>query len=125
MTGNDRALRGLPQYTAHHADLKLVGCLDARDKKCCVLVKSLDGDFAGDLENTTSSSGLWIVMQSADGKRCWPIAWRSKRQSSTASTICEIPGHPWDEKGLQRQISNGTLVSSKERRAFAVALMKR
>ena len=35
-----------------------------------------------------------------------------------------FPGHPWDEKILQRQIGVGTLVSSKERRALAVALMK-
>ena len=35
------------------------------------------------------SEALWIELQSADGKRCWPIAWRSKRQGSTASSTCE------------------------------------
>ena len=50
---------------------------------------SPDVDLAGDLETTKSTSGLWIEMQSADGKRCWPIAWRSKRQGSTASSTFE------------------------------------
>ena len=83
------ALRKLFQYIAHNADLELVDCLDARDKVCCVLVMSPDADLAGDLETTKSSSGFWIEMQSADGKRCWPFAWRSKRQGSTASSTCE------------------------------------
>ena len=54
-----------------------------------MLVMSPDADLAGDLETTKSTSGIWIEVQSADGKRCWPIAWRSKRQGSTASSICE------------------------------------
>ena len=77
-------------YIAHHADLELVGCLDAQDKESCVLVTYVsDADLAGDLETTKSTSGFWIEMQSADGKRCWPSAWRSKRQGSTASSTCE------------------------------------
>ena len=86
---HDRALRRLFQYIAHHAGLELGGCLDARDKESCVLVMSPDADIAGDLETTKSTSGFWIEMQPADGKRCWPIAWRSKRQGSTASSTCE------------------------------------
>ena len=54
-----------------------------------MLVMSPDADIAGDLETTKSTSGFWIEMQPADGKRCWPIAWRSKRQGSTASSTCE------------------------------------
>ena len=54
-----------------------------------MLVRSPDADLAGDLETTRSKSGLWIELQSADGKRCCPIAWRSKRQGSTASSTCE------------------------------------
>ena len=54
-----------------------------------MLVMSPDADLAGDLETTKSTSGLWIELQSADGKRCWPIAWRSTRQGSTASSTCE------------------------------------
>ena len=36
-----------------------------------------------------------------------------------------IPGHALHEKGLQRQIGDGTLVSSQERRALAVPLINR
>ena len=50
---------------------------------------SPDADIAGNLETTKSTSGLWIELQSADGKRCWPIAWRSKRLGSTASSTCK------------------------------------
>ena len=79
---HDRALRRLFQYMAHHADLELVGCLDAHGKGSCVLVMSPDADLAGDLETTKSTSGLWIEIQSADGKRCWPFAWPPKRQGT-------------------------------------------
>ena len=36
-----------------------------------------------------------------------------------------VPGHALHEKGLQRQIGVGTLVSSQERRALAVPLISR
>ena len=36
-----------------------------------------------------------------------------------------VPGHALHEKGLQRQIGVGTLVSSQERRALAVPLINR
>ena len=36
-----------------------------------------------------------------------------------------IPGHPWDEKGLQGQKGVGLLVGIQERRAFLVPLMNR
>ena len=42
-----------------------------------------------DLESTKSTSGLWLEPGSEDGKRCWPLSWRSKRQGSTASSTCE------------------------------------
>ena len=86
---HDRALRRLFQYIAHYADLDLVGNLDVRDKETFKLTMSRDADMAGDCETTKSTSGLRIELQSADGKRCWPIAWRSKRQGSTASSTCE------------------------------------
>ena len=54
-----------------------------------MLVMFPDVDLAGDFETTKSTSGLWVEMQPADGKRCWPIAWRSKRQGNTASSTCE------------------------------------
>jgi hypothetical protein len=86
---HDRALRRLFQYIAHHADVELVGSLAARDLEDCRLVMSPDADLAGDLETSKSTSGLWIEILSADGERSWPIAWRSKRQGSVASSTCE------------------------------------
>ena len=55
-----------------------------------MLVMSPGGDLAGDLETTKSSSRRRIETQSADDKRCWPIAWRSKRQGNTASSTYEV-----------------------------------
>ena len=85
-----RRIRSPPvSVNNHNADLDLVGSLDVRDKESFKLIMSPDADLAGDFETTKSTSGLWIELQSADGKRCWPIAWRSNRQSSTASSTCE------------------------------------
>eukprot|EP00972_Heterocapsa_arctica_P059558 8783674-Heterocapsa_arctica.AAC.1 len=50
---------------------------------------SPDADLQGDMETTKSTSGLWLEVRSADGARCWPLTWRSKRQGSTASSTCE------------------------------------
>jgi hypothetical protein len=55
----------------------------------CKIVMSPDADLAGDMETARSTSGLWLEMRSEDGERCWPLAWRSKRQGSTASSTCE------------------------------------
>eukprot|EP00972_Heterocapsa_arctica_P114768 16444207-Heterocapsa_arctica.AAC.1 len=41
------------------------------------------------METARSTSGLWLEVRSADGERCWPLSWRSKRQGSTASSTCE------------------------------------
>ena len=50
---------------------------------------SSEADLAGDLESSKSTSGLWLESQSADDKICWPLARKSKRQGSTASSTCE------------------------------------
>ena len=44
---------------------------------------------------------------------------------ASAVYLRSIPEHALHEKGLQRQIGDGTLVSSQERRALAVLLMNR
>ena len=85
----DRAFRWLYQHIARHAGLEHVGCLDVRDLEDCRLVMSPDADLEWDLETAKSTSGFWVEMQSADGERCWPTAWRSKRQGGTASSTCE------------------------------------
>ena len=87
---HDRALRRLMQYTQHAADLELVSELSSEDIQTAVLVMSPDADLAGDLESSKSTSGLRLELRSADDKRCWPLAWKSKRQGSTASSTCEV-----------------------------------
>jgi hypothetical protein len=86
---HDRALRRLMQYVQQSVDLELVSQLSSEDLQTAVLVMSPDSDLASDLESTKSTSGLWLELRSEDGKRCWPLAWRSKRQGSTASSTCE------------------------------------
>ena len=86
---HDRALRRLMQYVSHAADLELVSQLSSEDLQTAVLVMSPDADLAGDLETTKSTSGLWLELRSEDGRRCWPLSWRCKRQGSTASSTCE------------------------------------
>jgi hypothetical protein len=86
---HDRALTRLFQYIEHHPGVLLWGSLRSTDLADCVLVMSPDADLAGDMETTKSTSGLWLEVRSADGERCWPLAWRSKRQGSTASSTCE------------------------------------
>jgi hypothetical protein len=88
-TCHDRALMRLFQYIEHHPGVLLTGSLRSTDAADCVLAMSPDADLAGDMETTKSTSGLWLEVRSADGERCWPLAWRSKRQGSTASSTCE------------------------------------
>ena len=86
---HDRVLRRLMQYAQHATDLELVGEPSSEDLLTAILVMSPDADLAGDLESSKSTSGLWLELRSADDKRCWPRAWKSKRQGSTASSTCE------------------------------------
>ena len=86
---HDRALRRLMQYVRCSAGLELHGSLSKDDLSTAILVMSPDADLANDLETSKSTSGLWLELQSACGTRCWPLSWRSKRQSSTASSTCE------------------------------------
>ena len=86
---HDRALRRLMQYVSSAPNLRLRGSLSQDDLATAVLVMSPDADLAGDLETAKSTTGLYLELQSADGSRSWPLAWRSKRQGSTATSTCE------------------------------------
>ena len=86
---HDRHLHRLFQYLAHNADMELYGTLSVEDLDSCVLVMSVDADLASDMETAKSTSGMFLELRSADGARCWPLSWRSKRQGSTASSTCE------------------------------------
>ena len=55
-----------------------------------------------------------------------PAVRRVINRSSTGRCVPpSVPGHALHEKGLQKQISDGTLVSNKERRALAVPVINR
>ena len=86
---HDRALKRLFAYIAHHSDLELFGNISTADLSDCEVVMSPDADLNGDMETSKSTSGLWVELRSADGQRSWPLAWRSKRQGSTASSTPE------------------------------------
>ena len=86
---HDRALRRLFSYILHHADMELFGTIKTSDLQTCEIWMWPDADLNGDMETSKSTSGLWVELVSADGLRTWPIAWRSKRQGSTASSTPE------------------------------------
>ena len=53
----------------------------------CWIEAYVDADFAGEAEHTKSTSGMFIVLR---GKNTWfPLAWMSKRQTSTARSTTE------------------------------------
>ena len=64
-----------------------------------------------------------VAQQDGGGRGGW--ARRRVRDCSSRKLVPPIPGHALHEKGLQRQIGVGTLVSSQERRALAVPLINR
>ena len=86
---HDRALKRLMQYVSTKPHLQLRGQLSTDDLNDVVLVISPDADLAGDLETAKSTTGMFLELQSKDGTRFWPLAWRSKRQGSTATSTCE------------------------------------
>eukprot|EP00972_Heterocapsa_arctica_P018633 2754311-Heterocapsa_arctica.AAC.1 len=47
-----------------------------------------DADLAGDNHSSKATGGYWVELQCRD--HCWPLAWSSKRQTSTAISTAEI-----------------------------------
>ena len=86
---HDKALKRLMSYIEHNTHLKLVSRISTEDLKTAELHFWPDADHAGDHSTSKSTSGLWLALMSADGKRQWPLAWSSKKQESTSSSTCE------------------------------------
>ena len=76
-------------YILHHADMELFGTIKTSDFNTCEIWTFPGADLNGDMETSKSTSGLWVELVSGDGLRTWPLAWRSKRQGSTASSTPE------------------------------------
>ena len=72
-------------------------------------------------------------MYNSKGKRAWLFCVSTAGacrfgdvfvdQFSNSQLSFEIPGHPWDVKGLQKQKGVGLLVGIQERRALMVSVM--
>ena len=88
-TSHDRALKRLMQYVATKPDLRIHSTLSTEDFADAQLVMSPDADLAGDLETAKSTTGMFLELRSRDSARPWPLSWRSKRQGSTATSMCE------------------------------------
>ena len=121
--------------------MQLFGTIKSTDIDTCELWMSPDADLNGDMEMSMSTSGLWVELVSADGLRTWPLAWRSKRQGSTASftleaeTISMATGLKSDGLPMQylfsaafgrtvhlRRFGNNTTAISAARAGYSLAL---
>ena len=87
-------LAGLPRsctakslllHPAHRRHGALRHDQDEGSRQCEIWLPP-DADLNGDMETSEYTSGLWVELVSADGLHTWPLAWRSKRQGSTASS---------------------------------------
>ena len=83
---DDKRLRRLIGYMKRSRKFHLRGYVgDSLEN--CQLHLYVDADFCGEIEHTKSNSGMFLVMV---GPNTWfPLAWQSKRQSSTARSTTE------------------------------------
>ena len=63
-----------------------LGPLDLEDVQ---LVEWSDADWAGDAEDTKSTSGMLLELYNPKTGHRWPISWAVRRQGSTSSSIAE------------------------------------
>jgi len=82
----DRMLHRLMQYMHRSADYLMLGWAnDAPDDVYLELF--VDANFAGDKEDAKSTSGGWLVLKGPN--TCFPLAWISRKQTSTARSTTE------------------------------------
>ena len=79
----DRRLKRLMSYIAHHFDLKLEHKLSTSDRREAELVYSPDA--GGDIITTKATGGFWLEVRSKDGKHSWPVCWHSAAGSAEVS----------------------------------------
>jgi hypothetical protein len=103
----DRRLERLMSYIFHHAGLKQYYSLHPDDYKTAVLVFSPDAELGGDLSSTKSTYGMWLALESADGKRSWPIAWYCKKAGHTSGSTADAEVYALvgsNDLGLKREV---------------------
>jgi hypothetical protein len=85
---HDRSLQRLMSYTSCTAALKLTGSMRKGASAETKLVIWPDADLAGDKGSSKATGGYWCELQHGE-EHCWPLAWSSKRQTSTAISTAE------------------------------------
>ena len=84
------ALRCLMLYAQYAVDFELVIELSFDDLQTTILVMSPDADLAEDLKSSKRTFDLWLEMISADEKKCWPLAWKSKRHGPPRALYAKL-----------------------------------
>jgi hypothetical protein len=85
----DRRLERLMSYIFHHSSLKQHYTLHPDDLKTAVLVYYPDAELGGDLSSTKSTYGMWLALESLDGKRSWPLSWFCKKSGHTSGSTAD------------------------------------
>jgi hypothetical protein len=84
---HDRCLQRLMSYVSCSLDLRLTGSMPIGQASSARLVCWPDADLAGDKATARATGGFWVELECGDHK--WPLAWQSKRQTSTAISTAE------------------------------------
>ena len=82
-----RALQRLFSYIHGSLGLKLTGSMPVGLSKDSRLLCWPDADFAGDKGSSRATGGFGVELEC--GEHRWPLAWQSKRQTSTAISTAE------------------------------------
>ena len=103
----DRRLRRLMSYCAHHSPLALKHTLHPSDKSSVILEFSPDAELGGDPYTTKSTGGYWICLCSADGTRRWPLTWACKKSPHSPGSTAD--SESWQvvgahDQGLKREV---------------------
>lgn len=103
----DRRLERLMAYIFHHAGLKQYHTLHPDDCKTAVLVYSPDAELGSDTSSTKSSYGMWLALESEDGKRSWPLGWFCKKAGHTSCSTADSEVYALigaNDVGLKREV---------------------
>jgi len=84
---HDRCLSRLFSYVHGSLNLKLKGSMPIGGAANARLLIWPDADLAGDKASAKATGGFWIELECGDHR--WPLAWQSKRQTSTAISTAE------------------------------------
>ncbi len=84
---HDRCLQRLFSYVNGSLGLRLTGSMPVGGAANARLLIWPDADLAGDKGSSKATGGFWVELEC--GEHRWPLAWQSKRQTSTAISTAE------------------------------------